>query len=94
MHQIRTSMKYVSYQDRKEFARDLKAVYQAPTRTAAEAALLELTDKWQDTYAIAVRSWHNNWEELATMFKYTAEIRRLIYTVFDNRIVSQMIDEK
>jgi len=80
IHQIRNSMKYVSYQDRKAFACDLKAIYQAPTRAAAETALLELGDKWQDTYAIAVRSWENNWEELATMFKYTAEIRRLIYT--------------
>jgi putative transposase len=80
VHQIRTSMKYVSYLDRKAFARDLKAIYQAPTRTAAETALLELAEKWQDKYAIAVRSWENNWEELATMFKYTAEIRRLIYT--------------
>jgi transposase-like protein len=80
VHQIRTSMKYVSYQDRKAFARDLKTIYQAPTRAAAETALLELADKWQDQYAIAVRSWENNWEDLATMFKYTAEIRRLIYT--------------
>lgn len=80
VHQIRNSMKYVSYLDRKEFARDLKTIYQAPTRAAAETALLEVAEKWQDTYAIAVRSWENNWEELATMFKYTAEIRRLIYT--------------
>lgn len=80
VHQVRTSMKYVSYLDRKAFARDLKVIYQAPTRAAAETALLELADKWQDKYAIAVRSWENNWEELATMFKYTAEIRRLIYT--------------
>jgi len=80
VHQIRTSMKYVSYRDRKAFARDLKAIYQASTRAAAETALLELAEKWQDKYAIAVRSWENNWEELATMFKYTAEIRRLIYT--------------
>jgi transposase-like protein len=80
IHQLRTSMKYVSYQNRKAFARDLKTIYQAPTRAAAETALLELAEKWQDTYAIAVRSWENNWEELATMFKYTTEIRRLIYT--------------
>jgi len=80
VHQVRTSMKYVSYQDRKEFARDLKAIYQASTRAAAETALLKLAEKWQENYAIAVRSWENNWEELATMFKYTAEIRRLIYT--------------
>ena len=29
---------------------------------------------------MAVRSWQNNWEDLATFFDYPAEIRRLIYT--------------
>jgi putative transposase len=29
---------------------------------------------------MAVRSWENNWEDLATMFEYGTEIRRLIYT--------------
>jgi len=37
-------------------------------------------EKWGDKYAIAVRSWENNWEELATFFDYSGEIRRLIYT--------------
>ncbi len=29
---------------------------------------------------MAVRSWENNWNDLATFFDYTPEIRRLIYT--------------
>jgi putative transposase len=58
----------------------LKAVYQAPTREAAETALLKVAATWGEKYAIAVRSWENNWEDLATMFEYTPEIRRLIYT--------------
>ena len=73
-------MKYITWKDRKEFSQDLKAIYQAPTREAAEANLVTLADKWGDQYAIAVRSWQNNWEDLATMFNYTPEIRRLIYT--------------
>jgi transposase-like protein len=80
IHQIRYSLKSVTWKDRKAFARDLKAIYQAPTRDAAEAALLKLADTWEDKYAIAVRSWENNWEDLATMFDYPPEIRRLIYT--------------
>ena len=27
-----------------------------------------------------VRSWENNWEDLATFFDYPADIRRMIYT--------------
>jgi len=80
IHQIRYSLKYVTWKDRKAFARDLKAIYQAPTRAAAEAALLKLAETWEDKYAIPVRSWTNNWDDLATMFDYTPEIRRLIYT--------------
>jgi len=80
IHQIRNSMKYVSWKDRKAFARDLRQVYQAPTREAGENALLELAETWGDKYAIAIRSWENNWDDLATMFQFSKEIRRLIYT--------------
>jgi hypothetical protein len=58
----------------------VKAIYQSPTREAAETALLQLSDRWRDKYALAVHSWETNWESLATMFAYTPEIRRLIYT--------------
>lgn len=80
IHQIRNSLKYVSWNDRKACMLDLKEVYQAPTRENAEANLLKLSEKWSDKYAIAIRSWQNNWEDLATFFAYPAEIRRLIYT--------------
>jgi len=80
LHQVRNSLKYVVWKDRKAFARDLKAVYQADTRHLAELALTNLNDKWGDKYAAAVRSWSDNWEELATMFQFTKPLRRLIYT--------------
>lgn len=80
IHQIRHSLKYVSYKDRKPFVADLKTIYQAPTREAAEVNLRRLHEKWSGQYAVAVRSWENNWEDLATFFKYPAEIRRMIYT--------------
>jgi putative transposase len=80
IHQIRNSLKYVTWEDRKPFMADLKKVYKAATREQAETHLLELAEKWGHKYAIAVRSWENNWEDLATMFNYPAQIRRLIYT--------------
>lgn len=80
VHQIRSSLKYVVYKDQDEFLRDLKAIYQAPTRTLAEEALLALRQKWGDTYAIAVKSWETHWDDLSTCFEFPAEIRRLIYT--------------
>lgn len=80
IHQIRNSLKYISWKDRKEFMSDLRQVYGAPTREAAKAGLDALGKKWSSRYAVAVRSWENNWEDLTTFFDYPTEIRRLIYT--------------
>ncbi len=80
IHQIRNSLKYISWKDKKAFMVDLRKVYQAPTREAAEAVLEALDEKWRSRYAVAIRSWQNNWEDLATFFRFPAEIRRLIYT--------------
>jgi aminoglycoside phosphotransferase (APT) family kinase protein len=80
IHQIRASLNYVSWKDRKAFVADLKQIYQAPTGQEAELHILELGERWGKQYATVVRSWERNWEDLATMFAYPAEIRRLIYT--------------
>jgi len=80
VHQIRNTLKYVSWKDRKEFMADLKGVYQAVTRKEAEKALVGLREKWGTRYAIAIRSWENNWAELSVYFDYPKEIARLIYT--------------
>ena len=80
IHQIRNSLKYISWKDKKAFMVDLKAVYQAPTREAAEGNLRKLKEIWNSQYAVAIRSWDNNWEDLATFFDYPAAIRRMIYT--------------
>jgi transposase-like protein len=80
VHQIRNSLKYVVYKDQDAFLRDLKAIYQAPSREEGETALLTLSEKWGAKYAIAVRSWENNWADLSSFFNFPPEIRRLIYT--------------
>ena len=80
IHQIRYSLKYVTWKDKKAFMADLKTVYQASTREESEANLLKLEKTWGEKYAAAIRSWQNNWEELATFFEFPKEIRRLIYT--------------
>lgn len=80
IHQIRHSLRYVTWKDRKEFVADLKTIYQAPTREKGETNLLKVADKWSQKYPAAIRSWENNWAELSTFFDYPKEIRRLIYT--------------
>ena len=80
IHQIRSSLKYVSWKDRKAFVADLKRVYRAATRDEAEANLTQLDQRWGMKYPMAVRSWQNNWTEVSTFFDYPSEIRRIIYT--------------
>ena len=80
IHQIRYTMTYVSYKDRKAFCADLKGVYTSPTEEAGYRVLEELSEKWDKKYPYALKSWKNNWAELSTFFKFTPEVRRIMYT--------------
>jgi transposase-like protein len=80
IHQIRSSTRYVSYKDVKSFTSTLKPIYKAPTEESALMALTELENTWGAKYPAAIRSWRDHWDELATMFKYPEQIRRIIYT--------------
>lgn len=80
VHQIRNSLKFVASKNQKEFAVDMKKIYQSPTIEKAEFELKSLSEKWQDKYIAATKSWEKNWDTLSTFFKYPPEIRRIIYT--------------
>ncbi len=80
VHQIRNSLKYVASKNQKEFMADLKLVYKADTIESAEQYLDNLEEKWGKKYPVVLASWRKNWHKLSTYFKYTAEIRKLIYT--------------
>jgi transposase-like protein len=80
IHQIRNTLKYVASKDQKTFMKDLKMVYQAPTKSKAETELLNLEEKWGKKYPVVLRSWNENWDELSNYFKYDEPIRKLIYT--------------
>ena len=80
IHQIRNSLKYVTWADKKAFLADLKLVYRAKTREEGETNLLNLSEKWGKRYPAAIRSWDENWSELSTFFDYPYELRRIIYT--------------
>ena len=80
IHQIRNSIKYVSYKDLKKVTAALRPIYTAPTEEAALQELEQFEAVWGKQYPLIVRSWRNNWDELATFFKYSPELRKLIYT--------------
>lgn len=80
IHQIRNSIKYVASKNQKAFMVDLKDVYRATTKNAAEIALDELENKWGQQYPVVIKSWRNKWDRLSTYFKYPDYIRKVIYT--------------
>ncbi|MCE3269578.1 MAG: family transposase [Burkholderiales bacterium] len=80
VHMVRNSLAYVPYKDRKEVAADLKTIYQADTEDIAMQNLAEFTKKWDKKYPAICKSWYNRWNQLNTLFGYTTEIRKVIYT--------------
>ena len=80
VHLIRNSLKHVSYKDLKEFSIDMKFIYKAPTEESALKYLDEFEAKWGKEYPLALRVWARDWDRISTMFRFTDEIRKLIYT--------------
>jgi transposase-like protein len=80
VHQIRNTLGNVPWKDRKSLAQDLKAIYNAPTEEQGFIELERIEEKWGNKYIYALKSWRNNWSELSTFFKYTPEIRKIMYT--------------
>ena len=80
IHQIRSSMKYIPYKDRKAFIADLKGVYTSVNEEIAMDNLLAMKDKWGNKYPNAIKSWEDNWDNLSTFFAFPGNIRKIIYT--------------
>jgi putative transposase len=80
IHQIRNTLRYVSWKDKKELSRDLKGIYGASTLEEASSSMQRFEEKWVSRYPHVIKSWKANWERLMTYFRYPVEIRKLMYT--------------
>lgn len=80
VHQVRNTLKYVSYKDRKEYANDLKEIYSAPDEKTAHQIMMDVTEKWKDKYPNSMKSWDANWDAICPIFKFSPEVRKVIYT--------------
>lgn len=80
VHQIRNTLKFVSYKDRKSLMSDVKAIYQADNQEAAKIAFNTFKANWSLKYSSAVDSWEANWDALTAFLQYPPEVKKLIYT--------------
>lgn len=81
VHLVRASLRWVNYKDRREVAKQLRAIYAAPSESAAVDALESFAagDLGQRYPAIA-KSWRAAWTQVIPFFAFPPEVRKVIYT--------------
>ena len=80
VHQIRSSMRYVAFKDRRRVAADLKPVYRAVNADAAEQALAGFDQTWGERYPMIADSWRQRWPYITPFLALPADLRRAVYT--------------
>jgi len=80
IHLIRSSMKYVSWKDRKKAAALMRPVYTAVNEAAAKAALENLRREFGKKAPGMIAAWERAWDEFVPFLKFDAAIRKVIYT--------------
>ncbi|QDV81647.1 IS256 family transposase [Planctomycetes bacterium TBK1r] len=80
VHLVRAALRYVSHEDSKAVAGDLKSIYRASTTEEAESELERFSEKWDKKYPTISRQWRNKWTDIITLFDFPPEIRKVIYT--------------
>jgi len=80
VHMIRSSMRFVSWSDRKRLTPDLRAVYSAPNAEEAEHQLELFDEKWGERYPMVAQTWRARWEHVIPFLALPADLRRIVYT--------------
>jgi len=80
VHQIRSSLRYVNYRDRRALAKDLRPIY---TAANADHALIELErfdEQWGARYPMIAEAWRRDWEHIVPFLALPEALRRVAYT--------------
>jgi transposase-like protein len=80
VHQVRNSLKFVSYKDRKQVAADLRKIYTAANQDHAAVELQAFAERWDARYPTISQSWLDRWEQITPFLAYPQDVRRVIYT--------------
>lgn len=79
VHLVRNSLKYVPSKDYKDFCRDLKKFYGAPSLKACKASFESFKQRWSN-YPGAIAVWERNFAHVEQLFDFGSAIRKVMYT--------------
>lgn len=91
VHLVRAALRYVTDQDSRAVARDLKQIYNAATLIEAEQALEEFASAWDEKYPTISKSWRTRWTDIITLFDFPWPIRKAISTTNTIESVNSVI---
>src|SRR5262249_17709384 len=81
VHLLRNSLDYANWKERKALARELRAIYTAPTAEVAGQALDAFErNAWGARFPPIVAAWRRAWTQVIPFFAFPPDIRRVIYT--------------
>jgi putative transposase len=80
VHQIRTSMRYVNYRDRRKLAKGLRPVYTAANADHALEELERFDQTWGARYPMIAQAWRRDWEYITPFLSLPEDLRRVVYT--------------
>jgi putative transposase len=80
VHQIRASLRYVNYKDRRALAKDLRPIYTAANADQALEELERFDEQWGARYPMIARAWRRDWEHITPFLALPEDLRRIVYT--------------
>jgi len=80
VHQIRSSLRYVNYRDKRTVAAALKPVYRATNAEAAEVELAAFDEAWGARYPMIAEAWRRDWEHIVPFLALPEPLRQVVYT--------------
>lgn len=81
VHLIRSSMRFIAYQDRKNVARALRPICTAVNEEAALGALEDFAaSPWGVKYPATVAAWRRAWDRFIPFLAFGPATRKAIYT--------------
>ena len=80
VHQVRHSLSFAAWKERKSMAAALRLIYTAESEAAAGVRLDEFEIAYGTKYPMVVRSWRANWAQLTGFLQFPVGVRKIIYT--------------